>query len=89
LGAILKLLLIIAVVVVAYYMYKFRSRPGVFKKSVKAAVEAAKKVAAEEEGRDTPPPPPPPPSGKVPVKLVACPKCGTYVAEGKACTCGG
>lgn len=83
-GAILKFLLIIVVIVVAYYMFKFRGRPGILKQRMKAAMDAARKVAEAEQARQSPPTDP-----KVPVKLVACPKCGTYVAEGKACTCSG
>jgi hypothetical protein len=85
-GALLKFLLIAAVIVVAYYMYKFRGRPGVLKARMKAAVDAARKVAEDEKTRAAADQAPPKQTN-VPVKLVACPKCGTYVAEGKACTC--
>ncbi|MBL8643620.1 MAG: hypothetical protein JNK21_06790 [Rhodospirillaceae bacterium] len=81
-GAILKLLLTVIVIAVAWYLIKFRGRIGPFK----AAVKAAKKVAEDAQAAAAPTAKPDP---QMPVKLVACPKCGTYVAQGKACACNG
>lgn len=79
-GTFFKLLLTILVILIVFWVVKFRARPSV----IKNMVAAAKKVAAEEKARaakaEGPAPSPP-------VALVPCPKCGTYLAQGTACHC--
>jgi hypothetical protein len=82
-SAILKFLLIAAVIFVAVWVVKFRGRVS-FAQTVKNTMAAAKKSAKDIKAavKDTAPP------SSAPTKLVACPKCGVYLAEGAACTCG-
>lgn len=80
-GALLKLLLTVLVILVAWWLVKFRGRISV----LKAAVAAARKAAAGEAARTGAPAT----KGGVPVELVSCPKCGTYNAVGTPCACGG
>ena len=77
-GVIFKFLLTGLVVLVVWWIVKFRGRMSV----LKAAVQAAKKVMDDEKAA--------PKSHKtgIPVTLAPCPKCGTYIAAGTACTCG-
>ena len=65
-GFIFKLLLTALIILVVWWVVKFRGRMSV----LKAAVQAANA-----------------PTSKVPVVLVACPKCGTYIATGTVCIC--
>ena len=82
-GALLKILLTLFVILVAYWLIKYRGRVSV----LKSAVKAAKKTAAEAAQNTAATPDPA--KTAVPVTLVACPKCGTYTTVGKACVCGG
>lgn len=76
-GVLLKFLLTILVFLVVWWVVKFRGRVSV----LKAAIDAAKKVAEDEKARAQAA------SAPVPAKLVACLKCGTYIAAGAACSC--
>ena len=64
-GFIVKLLLTALVVLVVWWVVKFRGRMSVLKTAVQAAKRAAQQAGS-------------PATSKVPVVLVACPKCGTY-----------
>jgi ribosomal protein L32 len=76
-GVIFKVLLTVVVVLVVWWVVKFRGRISV----LKAAMHAARKMAKGEKAAATG-------ARAVPVALVPCPKCGTYIAAGTACTCG-
>ncbi len=73
-GFIFKLLLTALIILVVWWVVKFRGRMSV----LKAAVQAAKRAAQQAANA---------PTSKVPVVLVACPKCGTYIATGTVCIC--
>jgi hypothetical protein len=75
-GLIFKVLLTGLVILVVWWVIRFRGRISV----LKAAMQAAQKVARGEAAKASKP--------SVPVVLVACPKCGTYIAAGTACACG-
>lgn len=79
-GVLLKFLLTAFVILVVWWVVKFRARVDV----LKAAVAAAKKAAEDGQQRSGVSKP-----QSAPVKLVPCPKCGAYNAEGKSCSCGG
>jgi hypothetical protein len=85
-SAILKFLLIAVVIFVAFWMVKFRGRVS-FAQTVKNTVAAAKKAAHDIKTAATTPADPASKKG-LPVELVACPKCGAYLAVGAACSCG-
>jgi len=89
---VLKLLLTIAVVVAAWYIFKSRKRitrerATKFGRALEAARDAmADSARARDAGEK---PPEAPKSGEAdPVDLHRCPKCGAYVAEGVTCSCG-
>lgn len=73
-GFIFKILLTALVVLVVWWVVKFRGRMSVLKAAVQAAKRAAQQAASN-------------PASKAPVVLVACPKCGTYIASGSVCGC--
>ena len=76
-GFIFKFLLTALVVLVVWWIVKFRGRVSV----LKAAVQAAKKVMDDEKAAPAQHKP------GVPVTLAPCPKCGTFIAAGTVCTC--
>jgi hypothetical protein len=73
---IFKFLLTALVVLIVWWVIRFRGRMS----GLKAAFKAAQKAAATEAARATG-------TKGVPVTLLACPKCGTFIAAGTACTC--
>ncbi|MDX2142799.1 MAG: hypothetical protein SFV19_05555 [Rhodospirillaceae bacterium] len=86
-SAVLKFLLIAAVIFVAFWVVKFRGRVS-FAQTVKNTMAAAKKSAQDIKAAIKDPASTSTPTSTVPTKLVACPKCGTFLAEGATCTCG-
>jgi len=75
-GLLLKILLTLLVILVIWWVVKFRNRVSTQKAAKKLADDAkaaSQKASAEKTG--------------VPVELRPCPKCGTFVAVGQPCTC--
>jgi ribosomal protein L32 len=77
-GTLFKVLLTVLVILVVWWVVKFRGRVSVLKAAVKAAKTVAKTEQAHRATAAAP---------AAPVSLVPCPKCGTYIAAGMACAC--
>jgi hypothetical protein len=80
-----KVLFTAAVVAVAWFAFKGRRRVTdgtayrfgrAFRAARRAMDESAKSRKTAEE-----------PKSSVPIELKPCPRCGTYIAAGTACTC--
>lgn len=73
--AILKFLLIAAVIAIVWFTFRTRGRINI----VDTAMKAAKKVAEDHTQKSGPP-------AKI-QDLVKCPKCGNYGPKGQPCAC--
>lgn len=75
-GAILKFVLIAAVILIVWFVARTRGRINI----VDTAMKAAKKVAEDHAARKAGPP------AKI-QDLVRCPKCGNYGPQERPCAC--
>ncbi|MDX2221481.1 MAG: hypothetical protein SFV21_01955 [Rhodospirillaceae bacterium] len=78
-SAILKFVLIAAVIGLVWFVVRTRGRIN----PLKAATEAARRVAEGQKREDAKSGPP----AKVVHDLVACPKCGAFGPTGRPCAC--
>jgi hypothetical protein len=73
---VLKILLTVAVIYAVWFFFKYRSR-----------ITVANKGAKDETMRDTTAKGKRTPGVPVAQDLVPCPKCGSYIPAGTACSC--
>jgi len=77
--AILKFVLIAAVILIVWFVFRTRGRINI----VDTAIKAAKKVAQDHTENHAEKSAPP---AKI-EDLVKCPKCGSYNPKGRPCSC--